>query len=100
MNRILIVEDEPRLASFLEKGLRANGFTTTTVHDGFEATVLAHDADFDLMVLDLGLPGKDGLSVLRDVRAARQPDAGGDPQRARRHRRQGRRASSAAPTTT
>ena len=37
MNRILIVEDEPRLASFLEKGLRANGFTTTTVRDGFEA---------------------------------------------------------------
>jgi len=70
MNRILIAEDEPRLASFLEKGLRANGFTTTTVHDGFEATVLAHDADFDLMVLDLGLPGKDGLSVLRDLRAA------------------------------
>ena len=69
MNRILIVEDEPRLASFLEKGLRANGFTTTTVHDGYEATVRASDAEFDLMVLDLGLPGKDGLSVLRDVRA-------------------------------
>ena len=69
MTRILIVEDEPRLASFLEKGLRANGFTTTTVHDGYEATAIAHDADFDLMVLDLGLPGKDGLSVLRDVRA-------------------------------
>ena len=62
MNRILIVEDEPRLASFLEKGLRANGFTTTTVHDGYEATALARDADFDLMVLDLGLPGKDGLA--------------------------------------
>jgi DNA-binding response OmpR family regulator len=70
MNRILIVEDEPRLASFLEKGLRANGFTTTTVHDGFQATVLAQDSEFDLMVLDLRLPGKDGLSVLRDVRAA------------------------------
>jgi two-component system, OmpR family, response regulator QseB len=70
MNRILIVEDEPRLASFLEKGLRANGFTTTTVHDGYEATVRASDAEFDLMVLDLGLPGKDGLSVLRDMRAA------------------------------
>jgi DNA-binding response OmpR family regulator len=69
MNRILIVEDEPRLASFLEKGLRANGFTTTTVHDGYEASTLARDADFDLIVLDLGLPGKDGLSVLRDVRA-------------------------------
>ena len=72
MTRILIVEDEPRLASFLEKGLRANGFVTTTSRDGFEATVLADDADFDLMVLDLGLPGTDGLSVLRDVRAAGQ----------------------------
>ena len=37
MNRILIVEDEPRLASFLEKGLRANGFTTTTTDDGVQA---------------------------------------------------------------
>ena len=70
MNRILIVEDEPRLAAFLEKGLRANGFTTTTVPDGYAATAMATDADFDLVVLDLGLPGKDGLSVLRDVRAA------------------------------
>jgi len=70
MNRILIVEDEPRLASFLEKGLRANGFVTTTSRDGVEATMLASDGDFDLMVLDLGLPGKDGLSVLRDVRSA------------------------------
>jgi len=72
VRRILIVEDEPRLAAFLEKGLRANGFTTTTVHGGDEATALARDADFDLIVLDLGLPGKDGLSVLRDVRAAGQ----------------------------
>jgi DNA-binding response OmpR family regulator len=70
MNRILIAEDEPRLASFLEKGLRANGFVTTTSRDGVEATMLASDGDFDLMVLDLGLPGKDGLSVLRDVRSA------------------------------
>ena len=70
MNRILIVEDEPRLASFLEKGLRANGFVTTTSRDGYEATMLATDGDFDLMVLDLGLPGKDGLTVLRDVRSA------------------------------
>ena len=70
MNRILIVEDEPRLASFLEKGLRANGFVTTTSRDGSEAAMLATDCDFDLMVLDLGLPGKDGLTVLRDLRSA------------------------------
>ncbi|MBA3328053.1 MAG: response regulator transcription factor [Solirubrobacterales bacterium] len=72
MNRILIAEDEPRLASFLEKGLKSNGFTTTTVGDGVSAVLLADDADFDLIVLDIGLPGKDGFSVLREVRAAGQ----------------------------
>lgn len=70
MNRILIAEDEPRLASFLEKGLRANGFVTTTVGDGAKAVIMADDEDFDLLVLDLGLPVKDGLTVLQDLRAA------------------------------
>ena len=72
MNRILIAEDEPRLASFLEKGLRSNGFVTTTVGDGAKAVVMADDEDFDLLVLDLGLPVKDGLTVLQDLRAAGQ----------------------------
>lgn len=70
MNRILIVEDEARIASFLEKGLRAAGFTTTVVADGEDAALMADDADFDLMILDLGLPGIDGQEVLRRVRAA------------------------------
>jgi len=69
MNRILIAEDEPRLASFLEKGLRSNGFATTTVGDGAKAVMLADDEDFDLLVLDLGLPVKDGFTVLREMRA-------------------------------
>ncbi|HVL03045.1 MAG TPA: response regulator, partial [Acidimicrobiales bacterium] len=68
MARILIAEDEPRIASFLEKGLRANGFSTLVVDDGMEATVMARDSDFDLMVLDLGLPGRDGLEVLERIR--------------------------------
>ena len=72
MNRILIAEDEPRLASFLEKGLRANGFTTTTVADGASASLMARDAEFDLLILDLGLPGKDGTEVLSELRAAGQ----------------------------
>jgi two-component system, OmpR family, response regulator QseB len=72
MNRVLIAEDEPRLASFLEKGLRANGYTTTVVGDGQAASLMASDEDFDLLVLDLGLPGKDGLSVLRELRARGQ----------------------------
>jgi DNA-binding response OmpR family regulator len=72
MNRILIAEDEPRLASFLEKGLRANGFTTTVVADGGTATAMARDDRFDLLILDLGLPGKDGTVVLRELRSADQ----------------------------
>ncbi|MFI5122872.1 MAG: response regulator transcription factor [Vicinamibacteria bacterium] len=70
MSRILIAEDEARLASFLEKGLRASGFTTTIVGDGIAAESIANESDFDLLILDLSLPGKDGLDVLRDLRAA------------------------------
>jgi DNA-binding response OmpR family regulator len=70
MSRILIAEDEPRLASFLEKGLRAQGFATTVVSDGTAASAIATDEEFDLLVLDLGLPGKPGAEVLRDMRLA------------------------------
>ena len=72
MSRILIAEDEPRLASFLEKGLRAQGYTTTVVSDGTAASTLARDDEFDLLVLDLGLPGKPGADVLRDLRGSGQ----------------------------
>ena len=68
MARILIAEDEPRIAAFVEKGLRANGFTTVVVDDGVLAEGMARDSDFDLMVLDLGLPGRDGLEVLAALR--------------------------------
>jgi two-component system, OmpR family, response regulator QseB len=72
MTRILIAEDEARLAAFLEKGLRAGGYTTTVAADGETASLLARDEDFDLMVLDLGLPLKDGLEVLRELRGSGQ----------------------------
>jgi DNA-binding response OmpR family regulator len=68
MSRILIVEDETRLASFLEKGLRANGYSTKVAPDGESARRLADDAEFDLVILDLGLPDIDGLTVLRELR--------------------------------
>lgn len=68
MNRILIAEDEPRIVTFLEKGLRANGFTTTVAKDGHEAILMANSEDFDLLILDLGLPGKDGWIVLEELR--------------------------------
>jgi DNA-binding response OmpR family regulator len=72
VNRILIAEDEPRLASFLEKGLRSNGFVTSVAEDGAKASMMARDDEFDLLVLDLGLPGKDGTEVLREMRASGQ----------------------------
>jgi len=72
MNRILIAEDEARLSAFLEKGLRANGFATTSVGDGPTALAMARDDDFDLLILDLGLPGLDGMTVLRTMRAQGQ----------------------------
>lgn len=67
-NRILIAEDETRIAAFVEKGLRSNGFTTTTVGDGHSALDYAQTGSFDLVILDLGLPGKDGFTVLRLLR--------------------------------
>ena len=68
MNRILIAEDEPRVATFLDKGLRASGFTTTIVADGIAAGLLARDQDFDLLVLDLQLAGQHGFEVLQQMR--------------------------------
>lgn len=68
MTRILIAEDEERITSFLERGLRANGFTTQAVGTGPEALALARGEDFDLLVLDLGLPEMDGHVVLRRLR--------------------------------
>jgi two-component system copper resistance phosphate regulon response regulator CusR len=68
MSRILIAEDEARIASFLEKGLRANGFSTEVAVEGEEALRLARSGRFDLLILDLGLPGKDGFGVLRELR--------------------------------
>ena len=72
MSRILIAEDEPRLASFLEKGLKANGFVTTVVEDGHIASLVARDDEFDLLILDIGLPRMDGFHVLAEIRSRGQ----------------------------
>jgi DNA-binding response OmpR family regulator len=68
VSRILIAEDEPRLSSFLEKGLRAAGYSTTVCDDGVSAAGMARDDEFDLLILDIGLPGQDGFAVLRTIR--------------------------------
>jgi DNA-binding response OmpR family regulator len=66
--RILIVEDEQRIASFVSKGLRADGHLTTSAADGHEGLHLALSGSFDLVVLDIGLPGLDGFEVLDRLR--------------------------------
>lgn len=69
MSQILIVEDSERIASFVAKGLRAAGHTPTVVGTAREAIDLALTGDYDLMVLDLGLPDGDGMDVAAAVRA-------------------------------
>lgn len=68
MNRVLIAEDEPRIAAFLEKGLRAAGYTTAVVTNGVDAAARARSEEVDLLILDLGLPGQDGLAALAQIR--------------------------------
>lgn len=70
MHHILIAEDEPLIAAFIDKGLRKSGYSTTIAHDGQVAvkTMLAND--FDLLLLDLGLPQIDGWQVLEELTQA------------------------------
>nr|WP_269327016.1 response regulator transcription factor [Kineosporia mesophila] len=67
----MVAEDEDRIASFVSKGLRAAGFTPTVVDDGVSALDYASSGEFDLLVLDIGLPGLDGFEVLKRLRANR-----------------------------
>jgi two-component system, OmpR family, copper resistance phosphate regulon response regulator CusR len=68
MKRILIVEDEPRISSFLEKGLSASGFAPAVTDKGNDALLMAQTGEFDLVILDIGLPDKDGFEVLEELR--------------------------------
>lgn len=70
MSRILIAEDNDRISAFIDKGLRANGFTTTVVADGVSAVDYATTGEFDLIIVDLGLPGLDGFEVIGSIRGA------------------------------
>ena len=70
MTRILIAEDEARISSFIDKGLKSAGFATELAVTGPDALELALGGGFDLLVLDIGLPGFDGYEVLRRLRAA------------------------------
>jgi len=68
VSTILIIEDETRIADFVAKGLKAAGFTTHATASGMEGVALATHGNFDLVILDVGLPDIDGFHVLEQLR--------------------------------
>ena len=67
--RILVVDDDRRVASFIQTGLEQEAYAVDVLHDGSDAGEQAQSVDYDAVVLDLMLPGRSGFQVLRDVRA-------------------------------
>jgi two-component system response regulator MprA len=68
--RILVVDDDPEIVSFLKRGLTYEGYTVDTAGDGAEALAKARDAEPDLVILDIMMPGMDGLEVSKRLRQA------------------------------
>ena len=68
--RILIIEDDRKIASFLERGLREEGYSVDVAHDGNEGATNAHVYDYDLLIVDIMLPGRNGYEIVREVRGA------------------------------
>jgi heavy metal response regulator len=66
--RLLVVEDEKKVAGFIKKGLEEEGYAVDLVSDGREGLWMALDGVYDLILLDINLPGMDGLEVLRELR--------------------------------
>ena len=67
--RILVVEDDPKIASFVVKGLKQNAFAVDHADDGEDGLALAKSTPYDVAVMDVMLPGLDGLSIIRRLRA-------------------------------
>jgi DNA-binding response OmpR family regulator len=67
--RILVVEDDKKVASFLEKGLREEGYVVDVAHDGDDGLLKARVHEYDLLLLDVMLPGTSGLEIVRDIRS-------------------------------
>ncbi len=66
--KILVIEDDRKIASFVQKGLKEQGYVVDTCHDGDEGYGLATTETYDVILLDIMLPGRDGLSILRGLR--------------------------------
>lgn len=71
--KVLVIEDEKKIAAFVRKGLEAAGFVLDVCHHGDEGYTLATTRPYDALVLDIMLPGRDGLSILRNLRERRNP---------------------------
>src|SRR5258708_20475101 len=71
--KLLVVEDDRKVAGFIEQGLREEGYAVDLAPDGDEATMLAHVYEYDLIVLDLMLPKKNGLQVASELRREGRP---------------------------
>src|SRR6185436_11998132 len=69
--RVLVVEDEKKTASFIRKALQAESFAVDVTHNGHDALAAASTTPFDAIVLDIMLPGRDGLGVLQQLRERR-----------------------------
>jgi len=67
--RILVVEDDKKVASFLKRGLEEEGYLVDATYDGIDGLTKAHVYEYDLLLLDIMLPGKSGLEIVRDLRA-------------------------------
>lgn len=68
--RLLVVEDEKKVAAFIKRGLEEEGYTVDVAHDGAEGVQMACDVPYDLVILDVMLPKKDGLTVVKELRQA------------------------------
>ncbi|MFA6045687.1 MAG: response regulator, partial [Phycisphaerales bacterium] len=66
--RVLVIEDNPKMAAGIQRGLRENGYAVDVTHSGFEGEDLAAGGEYDAIVLDLMLPDRDGVEVCRNVR--------------------------------
>ena len=69
--RVLVVEDQRKTASFVKKALQAEGFAVDAVHTGDEGLTAAQSTPYDVIILDIMLPGRDGLSIVRQLRESR-----------------------------